>query len=90
MLSYPVRLISTDQRRVRAVVLDVPEAVAEGETEDEAMENIKYSLELALGHRLHGKRSIPAPSDVCGAPVVTTNKFILQPPDDTPISGGRY
>lgn len=90
MLSYPVRLIPTADKRVQAVVLDVPEATSEGATEDEAMENIKYSLELALAHRLHDSKPIPVPSDVCGAPVITTEKFLLQPPDNIAISGGRY
>lgn len=46
MLSYPVRLIPTAEKRVRAVVLDVPDAISEGATEDEAMENIKALLSL--------------------------------------------
>lgn len=67
---------------------DVPEAVAEGKTEDDAIIQAKFVLELALGHRLHGHRPIPVPSDICGAPTVSTNKFMLQPAD-TPLSGGR-
>ncbi len=93
MLSYPVRLIPTERKTVKAVFPDVPEAVAEGETEEEALHRAKFALELALGHRLHDNKEIPAPTEVCGAPIISTDKFILQPaPSErkSPISGGRY
>lgn len=89
MLSYPVRLIPTPDKRVRALVLDVPKACSEGATEDEALANIKHSLELALGHRLHDKKPILAPSDLCGAPTVTTDKFILQLLEKATLGSGR-
>ena len=93
VLSYPVRLIPTPKKTVKVMFLDVPEAVAEGDNEQDALDRAKYALELALGHRLIGQREIPPPSDICGAPTVTTAKFILQPaPEDrkAPLSGGRY
>lgn len=93
VLAYPVRLIPTAQKTVKAMFPDVPEAVAEGETEEDALVRAKFALELALSHRLHGQRAIPAPSDVCGAPTVATDKFVIQPaPEDrkAPLGGGRY
>lgn len=75
MLSYPVRLVPTSRGRVRAVFPDVPQAVAEGEGEEDALYRAKFVLEMCLGHMLsHGERP-PAPSDICGAPTVTTDKF---------------
>jgi predicted RNase H-like HicB family nuclease len=76
-------------KRFKAAVPDVPEAVAEGATEAEAMQNIKTVLELALGDRLRDRQPIPVPSHICGAPKVRTDKFILQAPQVCPISGGR-
>ncbi|MDP9414244.1 MAG: type II toxin-antitoxin system HicB family antitoxin [Pseudomonadota bacterium] len=93
MLSYPVRLIPTREGTVRAMFPDVPEATAEGGTEDDALNRAKFALELALGHRLHSERKIPPPSDICGAPTVETDKFIIQETaagGPAPISGGRY
>jgi len=93
MLAYPVRLIPTADKTVKVTFPDVPEAVAEGKTEEEALEGAKFALELALGHRVIGQREIPPPSEICGAPTVATAKFILQAaPEDrkAPLSGGRY
>lgn len=89
MLSYPVRLIPTDGKRVCAIVLDVPEAVSDGATEEEAMADIQKALEAALGRRRDRREALPMPSDVCGAPVVTTDKFAVEHCRPAPISGGR-
>jgi predicted RNase H-like HicB family nuclease len=75
VLSYPVRLAQTTEGKVRVIFLDVPEAVAEADTEAEALYRAKFALELSLGNYLLHDRSIPTPSDVPGAPVVTTDKF---------------
>ena len=93
MLEYPVRLVPTASGTVRATFPDVPEAVAEGRTEDDALNRAKFALEMALGHRLHSQREIPAPSDICGTPTIVTEKFIIQPALEdrkAPLSGGRY
>ncbi len=101
MLSYPVRLVPTQNGRVRASFPDVPEAVAEGADEDDALNRARYVLEMVLGHLvLHGS-PIPAPSDPAGGPIVETLKFSLDPPQgelepsggepaEGPIGGGRY
>ena len=76
MLSYPVRLIPTNGG-VRASFPDVPEASAEGADEEDALNRSKYVLEMVLARYVMGGRPIPAPSDICGAPVVNTDKFEL-------------
>ena len=75
MLSYPVRIVPTHDRRVRVVFPDLPQAVAEGKDEEEALYQAKFVLEMCLMHMAgHGEKP-PAPSDICGAPTVATNKF---------------
>lgn len=75
MLAYPVRLVPTRQGRVRAVFPDVPQAVAEGRDEEDALYRAKFVLEMCLAHRLGRGEAPPEPSDICGAPVVRTAKF---------------
>ena len=76
MLSYPVRLIPTSAG-VRASFPDVPEASAEGASEEDALNRSKYVLEMVLARYVMGGRPIPAPSDICGAPLIETDKFGL-------------
>ena len=101
MLSYPVRLADTGEGKIRVIFLDVPEAVAEAGSREEALYRAKFALELSLGHYLLHDRPIPAPSTVPGAPTVSTDKFSLsatnQPARGAPESlagaapgGGRY
>ena len=79
MLSYPVRLAKTGDGKVRVIFLDIPEAVAEADTELDALYQAKFVLELSLGNYvLHG-RPIPIPSDMPDAPFVSTDKFSLAP-----------
>jgi antitoxin HicB len=56
---------------------DVPEAVAAAATEDEAFDQALPALEAALATYVVQGRPIPAPSDICGAPTVRTEKFSL-------------
>lgn len=77
MLSYPVRLVPTRDRKVRAVFPDVPQAVAEGADEEEALFRARFVLEMCLGHMATRGDRPPPPSDICGAPTVTTDKFSL-------------
>ena len=100
MLSYPVRLVPTQSGRVRACFPDVPEAVAEGVDEQDALNRARYVLEMVLGHHVVHGRPIPAPSDPAGGPVVQTAKFSLAAPQaeldhssreaEGVIGGGRY
>lgn len=77
MISYPVRLVPTGRDTVRVVFPDVPQAVTEGRDEEDALYRAKFVLEMCLGHMaVHGERP-PRPSDICGAPTITTDKFSL-------------
>ena len=75
MLAYPVRLVPTREGSVRAVFPDVPQAVAEGRDEEDALYRAKFVLEMCLGHMLAHGELPPRPSDISGAPTVTTGKF---------------
>jgi antitoxin HicB len=75
MLSYPVRLIPEGNGYVMLTFHDVPEAVVVGESEDDAIDRALPLLETVLGSYVVEGRSIPSPSDVCGAPTITTERF---------------
>jgi antitoxin HicB len=75
MLDYPVRLVPTRRGTVRAVFPDVPQAIAEGRDEEDALFRAKFVLEMCLTHRLGHGEAPPAPSDICGAPTIRTDKF---------------
>ncbi len=95
MLIYPVRIARTPEGKVRATFIDVPEAVAEAATEEDALFQAKFALEHSLGqYVLHG-RPLPVPTDLPGGPAVSTDKFIGgEGPDPEPAEavagGGRY
>lgn len=75
MLAYPVRLVPTRDGSVRAVFPDVPQAIAEGQDEDDALFRAKFVLEMCLGHMAARGEAPPRPSDICGAPMIETAKF---------------
>ena len=75
MLSYPVRFIPTEDGMVLLRFPDVPEAAALGATEDEALAAARPILESVLSSYCVDGRPIPAPSDICGAPRVATDRF---------------
>ena len=72
VLRYPVRLVPTRSGRVRAVFPDLPQAIAEGRDEEDALYRAKFVLEMCLGHRAARGEPLPPPSDICGAPTVET------------------
>ena len=75
MISYPIRLIPADQGKVLVTFPAVPEAVSCGEGEEAAIEQAGEVLEIILGCYESGDRAIPEPSDMRGAPRVTTHRF---------------
>jgi predicted RNase H-like HicB family nuclease len=77
MLRYPARIIPTDDGLVLVRLPDVPEAAGTGATEEEALDQACRVLETVLASYVLDGTPIPAPSDVCGAPLVTTEKFSL-------------
>jgi antitoxin HicB len=75
VIAYPVRLVPTREGRVRIVFPDLPQAATEGADEEDALFRAKFVLEMCLTHlHAHGERP-PVPSDICGAPTVSTDKF---------------
>jgi predicted RNase H-like HicB family nuclease len=54
---------------------DVPEAVIVAAGEDDAFSRALPVLETVLGGYVLEGRSIPRPSEVCGAPTVRTDRF---------------
>lgn len=86
MISYPVRLVPTAERNVRVVFPDLPQATTEGRDEEDALYRAKFVLEMCLGHMaVHGEKP-PLPSDICGAPTVSTEKFSAPPAAPAPSS----
>lgn len=75
MISYPIRLIPADEGKVLVTFPDVPEAVSCGEGEAAAIEQAGEVLEIILGCYESEGRPIPEPSDICGAPRLTTHRF---------------
>ena len=68
-LAYPVRL----ERHPDTVIVtfpDIPEALTEGATEDEALAEAKDCLVAALGGYVQDGRPIPAPSQGVGTAYV--------------------
>lgn len=75
MLSYPARLVPTEEGAVLLTLPDVPEVVLVGRSEDETFEQAPAVLEAVLAGYVLERRPIPSPSDVCGAPRVETDKY---------------
>jgi len=77
MLSYPVRMVPADDGMVIVTFPDVPEARAVGASEEQALGEAPEVLEAALAAYVVEGRAIPSPSDICGAPMVATERFSL-------------
>ena len=77
MLSYPARLLPTDEGAVMLTLPDVPEVVLVGRDEDEAFAQAPAVLDAVLAGYVLERRPIPTPSDICGAPSVETDRFSL-------------
>ena len=87
MLTYPVRLVRKPDGGVRALFPDVPQAVAEGRDEADALHRAKFALELCLGHALQHGELPPPPSARESGPAITTLKFSRA---RAAAGGGRY
>lgn len=77
MLTYPVRLTPEEDGGVTLTFPDIPEASVSGASEEEVFAHALAELEKALAEHVVDGRAIPAPSDICGAPTVTTEKYSL-------------
>jgi len=60
--SYPVKLEQQEEGCFLVQFPDVPEALTEGETFDEAMAEARDALTAALAGYVHARQDIPAPS----------------------------
>ena len=63
MFMYPVTL-TPDNGGFVVTFTDIPEAITQGETEDEALAAAKDALESAIDFYLEDKRAVPKPSKV--------------------------
>ncbi len=63
MYAFPITL-TLDKEKGGFVVTfkDIPEAITQGETETEALENAQEALEVALDFYFDDKRPVPTPS----------------------------
>ena len=69
-LAYPLSLERQDDGTVLASFPDIPEALTEGATEEEALAEAKDCLIAALGGYIQERRKIPRPSPARGRPLV--------------------
>jgi len=60
--SYPATLIEQGDGGFLVTFTDVPEALTEGETFDDAMAEARDALTAALAGYVHARQDIPAPS----------------------------
>lgn len=70
-------MIPADGNMVLIAFPDVPEAIAAGETEEEALSRAPEVLDMILEHYVKEGLPLPKPSDICGAPKVATHRFEL-------------
>lgn len=77
MLNYPARLEPREDGAVRLTLPDVPEVAIDAASEEEAMRSAPAMLETILASYVLDGRPIPRPSDICGAPMVGTDRYSL-------------
>ena len=70
-------MIPAEEGMVLVAFPDVPEAIAAGDNEDEALSRAPEMLEMVLGYYVEEGIPIPKPTDICGAPRVATHRFEL-------------
>ena len=69
-LDYPVHLEAAEEGGFIVTFPDVPEAITQGEDEDEALLRAVDALETALSFYIDDRRPLPIPSAAAGRPVV--------------------
>lgn len=69
-LDYPVHLETAEEGGFIVTFPDVPEAIAQGEDEDEALLRAVDALETALSFYIDDRRPLTIPSAAAGRPVV--------------------
>ena len=69
-LDYPVHLEAAEEGGFVVTFPDVPEAITQGEDEDEALLQAVDALETALSFYIDDRRPLPTPSAAAGRPIV--------------------
>lgn len=75
MRAYPAQVTDLEHGGLIVRFPDVPEAVACGDSEDEVLANARPVLEAVLEAYLAEGRELPEPSQIEGAPTVSTDRF---------------
>lgn len=70
-LAWPVDLEPQPDGTVLVSFPDIPEALTEGDTEEEALAEAQDCLAAALEGYVKCRRPLPRPSPACGRPLVT-------------------
>lgn len=70
MLDYPVILTAAEEGGFIVIFADVPEAITQGEDEEEALLYAVDALETALSLYVDKRRPLPMPSEPQGRPTV--------------------
>nr|VFJ96140.1 MAG: antitoxin HicB [Candidatus Kentron sp. H]VFJ96858.1 MAG: antitoxin HicB [Candidatus Kentron sp. H]VFK02621.1 MAG: antitoxin HicB [Candidatus Kentron sp. H] len=70
MFDYPVKLTPADEGGFVVTFPDVPEAITQGEDEDEALIHARDALETALCMYVQARRDLPRPDPAPGLPTV--------------------
>ena len=70
MLDYPVTLDAQPEGGFVVTFVDIPEAITQGEDEDEALLNAVDALETALEMYVEQRRPLPVPYPAEGRPLV--------------------
>ncbi len=69
-LAWPVELAPQEDGTILVSFPDIPEALTEGETEDEALAQAQDCLIAALGGYVAARRTIPKPAPAHGRPTI--------------------
>ena len=67
-LAWPVNLVPQEDGTILVSFPDIPEALTEGESEDEAIAQAQDCLTAALGGYVAARRAIPGPALAHGRP----------------------
>jgi len=77
MFEYPVELISAKEGGFVVTFPDVPEAITQGDDEEEVLEYASEALETALDFYIGDRRQLPLPSIAAGRPTVTPDAIVI-------------
>ncbi len=77
MFEYPVELISAEGGGVVVTFPDVPEAITQGDDQDEALEYAIEALETGLSFYIGSGRPVPLPSLAAGRLTVMPDRIVI-------------